>query len=173
MLIQESISLPRARVLLHQERAYDFNEKTGIWLYRPVGEDEVAFNILTNTGRVQLHHQAYGTAALLTNGFNWIALTNDSGAPAAGDTTLASEINGGGLNLDRVQGVVTLPTGSGNVTTIANTFTYLGVPSQGIQKTALFTAAYSGGVMNHEIAFTPRTLFTNDTITVTFTITCG
>lgn len=173
MLIQESISLPRARVLLHQERAYDFDAKTGLWQYRPVGEDEVAFNILTNTGRVQLHHQAYATAALLTNGFNWIALSNDAGVPAAADATLAAEINGGGLGLDRVQGAVTLATGAGNVTTIANTFTYLGVPAQGIQKTALFTATNPGGVMNHEIAFTPRTLFTNDTITVTFTITLG
>lgn len=169
MHIIETVSLPRAKVLIHQERAYDFDEKTGLWVYKPVGEDEVALNLITNAGRVQLHTYGYGTTSR-ANGFNYIALSNDAAAPAATDTTLASELVGSGLS--RVQGVVTLPTGSGNQTTVANTFTYTGGSSQGVQKTALFDAS-SSGVMNHEIQFTQRTLFTNDTLTMTFTITLG
>jgi hypothetical protein len=169
MLIQDS-ALCRAKVLVHQERPYDFDEKRGLWLFRQVDEDEEAWNLITNTGRVQLHTQVYGTTGLLTNGFNWIGLSNDATAPAATDSSLASELTGNGLS--RAQGVVTLPTGAGNQTTVAFTFTYTGV-SQAIQKTALFTQAGPpiAGVMNHEISFTQRTLFTNDTITLTFTIT--
>ena len=169
MHIIETVSLPRAKVLIHQERAYDFDEKTGLWVYKPVDEDEVALNLITNSGRVQLHTYGYGTTSR-ANGFNYIALSNDAAAPAATDTTLASELVGSGLS--RVQGVVTLPTGSGNQTTVANTFTYTGGSSQGVQKTALFDASSSGN-MNHEIQFTQRTLFTNDTLTMTFTITLG
>jgi len=167
MQIIETPMLARAKVLIHQERPYDFDKKRGIWLYKPVGADEEAWNLITNAGRVQLHTQVYGTTGLLTNGFNYIALTNDGTAPAATDTVLAGELSGSGLT--RVQGLVTLPVGSGTQTTIANTFTFVGV-SQAVQKTALFTQV-SGGVMNHEILFTQRTLFTNDTLSVTFTIT--
>jgi len=167
MLIQDFGAQFRARLLVHQERPYDFDEKRGIWVYRQVEEDEEAYNLITNTGRVQLHTQVYGTTGLLTSGFNYIALTNDSTAPSATDTSLASELSGNGLS--RVQGSVTLPSGSGTVTTISNTFTYTG-SSQSVQKTALFTAS-SGGVMNHEIAFTPRVLFTSDTLALTFSIT--
>jgi hypothetical protein len=167
MQISETPMLARARVLVHQERRHAFDENTGLWLYKQVGEDEEIWNLITNTGRVQLHTQVYGITGLLTNGFNYIALTNDAAAPAATDTVLASELVGSGLT--RVQGLVTLPSGAGTQTTVANTFTYTGV-SQAVQKTALFTAV-SGGVMNHEISFTQRTLFTNDTLTLTFTIT--
>ena len=173
MLIRENLPFRGAVVRVHVERAYDFDEKTGLWRYRQEEPDEVAHNLITNTGRVQLHTQDYGTSGLLSNGFNWIGLSNDATSPAATDTSLASELVGSGLS--RVQGTVTLPTGSGNQTTIANTFTYTGGTSQAVQKTALFTAAGPpvNGVMNHEIAFTQRTLFTNDTITLTFTITLG
>jgi len=172
MLIQGAPLLPKAKVRIHHERAYDFNEKTGLWLYKTVDEDEEAHNLLTNTGRVQLHNFGYGTVAR-ANGFNWIALTDDPAAPAATDTALAAELVGNGLS--RVQGSVTLPTGSGNQTTIDNTFTYTGGGSQGVQKTALFDQAGPPviGVMNHEIIFTQRTLFTSDTLALTFTITLG
>ncbi len=158
---------PGAVVRIHHERPYDYDEKRGIWLTRPVDEDEEVHNLITNVGRVQLHTYCYGTASR-TNGFNYIALSNDGNAPAATDTILAGEItNGDGLA--RTQGLVTLPVSNGNQTTIANTFTFAGA-SQAVQKTALFDASSSGN-MNHEIQFTQRTLFTNDTLTVTFTLT--
>jgi len=167
MEIIESVPVPGAVVRIHHERPYDFDEKAGIWLRRPVGEDEEVHNLITDAGRVKLHTYCYGTASR-TNGFNYIALTNDGTAPAAGDTVLASELVGNGLT--RVQGTVTLPTGSGNQTTVAYTFTYGPAASQAVQKTALFDAAAAGN-MNHEILFTQRTLFLNDTLTVTFTLT--
>jgi hypothetical protein len=170
MEIIETPMLARAKVLVHQSRPTAFDSETGLWLYEQVGEDEEAWNLITNTGRVQLHTQVYGTAGLLGNGFNYIGLTNDGAAPAPTDSVLPFELtNVGAPGLGRVQGLVTLPTGSGTVTTIVNTFTYTGLTSQAVQKTALFTAV-SSGVMNHEIAFTQRTLFTNDTLTLTFSI---
>ena len=157
----------RAKATLRVERAYDFDEKRGVWMRR--AEEEVeAYNLLTNTGRVQLHTFMYGTSSR-TNGFNYIALSNDGTAPAAGDTSLTAELSGNGLS--RVQGTVTLPTGSGNVTGIAHTFTFVG-SSQAVQKVALFDSA-SGGVMNHEILYTQRTLLTNDQLAVTVSITAG
>jgi hypothetical protein len=167
MHIIENFLAPRAKVHIHQERRYDFDEKRGLWLYKQVGEDEEASNIITNTGRVQIHTQCYGTTGLLTNGFNYIALTNDSGVPSASDTSLTSEITTNGLQ--RVQGSVVLPTGSGTQTTVSYTFTFTG-SSQQVQKTALFTAGYPGGVMCHEIAFTQRTIYDLDTLAITFTI---
>ena len=169
MLIQENLALPRARCRIHHERAYDFDSKTGLFLRRIVDEDEIVLNEITNAGRIRLHTFCYNTASR-TNGLNYIALSNDATAPDPADTSLASELSGNGLT--RAQGTVTLPTGSGNQTTIQHVFTYTGGGSQGVQKTALFDASTSG-TMAHEIAFTQRTLFTNDTLTCTFTITLG
>lgn len=172
MLIKENLALPRARCRIHVERAYDFDEKTGLWKYRVVDEDEERLNEITDAGRIRLHTFCYGTAAR-SNGLNYIGLTNDAVAPAPGDTVLTAELTGNGL--ERAQGTVTLPGGSGNQTNISHLFIFTGPGSQTVQKTALFDAAGPppAGVMAHEIAFTPRTLFTNDTLTVTFTITLG
>jgi hypothetical protein len=168
-IITNKVTGPRARVLVHHETAYDFDETVGLWLYRPAEEDEFVDNLILDAGRVQLHVQCYETSGLLTNGFNYIGLSNDGTAPAASDTTLTGELSSDGLS--RAQGTVTPPTGSGTQTTIAKTFTYTG-SSQAVQKSALFTAA-SSGVMAHEVLFTQRTLATNDTLTLTYTITLG
>lgn len=160
---------PKARVRIHHEVAYDRDEKTGLWLTRAISEDEEVENLILNAGRVQLHAQCYQTSGLLTNGFNYIGLSNDATAPAATDTTLTGELSGNGL--DRAQGTVTPPTGSGNQTVIQKVFTYTG-SSQSVQKSALFTAVTSG-VMAHEVTFTPRSLGSGDTLTITYTITMG
>lgn len=159
----------RAKVKIHHEEAYDFDEKTGLWRYRPVGEDEEVWNILTDVGRIQIHNFVYGTSAR-ANGFNYIGLTNDGAVPAASDTALTAELTTDGLQ--RVQGIVTLPVGPANITTVATTFTYTGVTTQGVQKTALFDSI-SGGVMTHEIQFTQRLLAQNATLSLTFSITLG
>jgi hypothetical protein len=175
MLIHETLPFPGAVLRIHVERAYDYDEKTGLWHYRQEEPDEIAHNLVTNAGRDQIHLQAYGTTGLATNGFNYIGLTNDSAAPAATDTALASElVVGSAAGLQRAQGVYAHSAGT-NTTTITNTFTFTGGGSQAIQKTALFNLAGPpvAGIMNHEIAFSQRTLFTNDTITLTFTLTVG
>ena len=78
-------------------------------------------NIITNGGRDYIHKQAYITPAS-TAVLQYIAVTTDTGAPAAGDTTLASEIadaNG----LARAQATTDTHSTGTNVSTIAITFT--------------------------------------------------
>ncbi len=174
MHIHENLPFPGAVVRVHVERAYDFDEKRGLWVYRQEEPDEVAPNLVTNAGRDQLHLQGYGETGLSSNGFNYIGLSNSATPPSATDTSLSGELLvGGAPGLQRAQGAYAHTAGT-NQTTITNTFTFTGT-SQAIQLTALFNLAGPpvAGIMNHEIAFTQRTLFTNDTITLTFTITLG
>ncbi len=174
MLIQK-ISGPKARVCIHHEVAYDRDDKTGLWVRRVEEDDEIVENVITNAGRVQLHKQCYDTTAgggILTNGFNWIGLSDSAGGTDETHTSLASELTGSGL--DRAQGTVTLATATPWQTTVVKTFTFTGA-SQGVQMSALFTQAGPpvAGVMAHEVSFTQRTLATNDTLTLTYTITLG
>ena len=174
-MLHEVIPNGRAALLIQHKRPQDLikDKITGLFMpdprsYKMVDEPEVVFNQITNTGRVQLHTQGYATTGMLTNGFNYIGLTNTAITPAAGDTTLSGEIAVNGLT--RVQGTVTLATGAGNQTTIDKTFTATG--TQSCQAGALFTAI-SAGVMNHELTFTQRNLINLDTIQTTWTITLG
>lgn len=175
MLIQTTSLAPRAVARIQHHQAYDFDEKTGLWHYRLMSEEESG-NIITDAGRVRVHTYLYGAGgqrAGLGGGLNYIALSNDAAAPAAGDTVLAGEITNtaGTAGLQRALGTVTPPTGSGTVTTVQKVFVYTGNGGpQSIQKTALFDAS-SAGTMAHEIAFSPRTLFQNDSLTTTFSIT--
>lgn len=177
MLIQSPSLKARARVRVHHERAYDYDDAHGLYLYKQVDEDEEVDNLVTDAGRVTLHTFIYGSsaqrsAASLGTGMYWIGLSDDATAPAAGDTALTGELTALGLARADASsvGTITLPTGSGTITTISNQFTFTGA-TQGVQKTALFDAANPGGNMAHEIQFTQRTLFTNDTLTLTFSIT--
>ena len=161
---------PRAMAIIRHERPYDYDERSGLYRRKLIDEQE-AWNIVTDAGRVRIHTYIYGAGgqrAGLGGGFNYIALSNDATAPAAGDTALTGEISTNGLQ--RALASVTLPTGSGTQTVLQKIFTYTGVSSQGVQKTALFDLS-SAGTMAHEIQFAQRTLFTNDTLTVTFAIT--
>jgi hypothetical protein len=162
----------RAQVRVRHERPYDYDEKRGLWLYRRVDDDVTASNILTDAGRVWLHTLCYGAAGS-TNGLNYIALSNDTAAPAAVDTVLAGELTGNGL--DRAQGTVELPVSPNNQTAVSYTFTYSGGVNQTVRKTALFDTfgPPPAGNMAHEIAFTPRILVPSDAITIVFTITLG
>lgn len=186
--IAERVGFGRAEILVGHMRPKDWkkNPRTGLlepdyrWKDSQIGpvvdldsaellSEEHKWNQITNTGRVQLHTQGYGASGLLTNGFEYIALTNTAVTPAAGDTTLSGEIAANGLS--RAIGTVTLATGSGNQTTVAKTFT-CATANQAAQAAALFTAV-SVGVMNHELTFTQRSLIVGDTLAVTYTITLG
>jgi len=175
MLINEIVSGPRARAVIRHERPYDYDEKKGLWLRKVIDEQESS-NIVTDAGRVRIHTYLYGAGGQRTGlgtGLNYIALTNDSGAPDQADTVLAGEITNtpSTAGLQRALATVTLPTGTGTQSVLQKIFTYTGVPGpQQVQKTALFDDA-AAGTMAHEIQFSPRTLFTNDTLTVTFSIT--
>jgi hypothetical protein len=156
-VLREAIGLRRAEIAVVHRNAN--GDVLGV---------EKQHNLILNVGRVQYHKQCFGTSGLSANGMNYIALSNDATAPAATDTTLTAEIAANGLS--RAQGTVTLPTGSGNQTTVDKTFTATG--AQACQKAALFDAS-SAGNMNHELLFTQRSLQTNDTIQVTYTLTLG
>jgi hypothetical protein len=95
---------------------------------------------------------------------NYIALTNDAGAAAAGDTTLASEIAANGLS--RAIGVYA-HTGGTAAYTISKVFTATG--TQASQKTGLFNAS-SSGTLCFENTYTSVTVNNGDTLTVTWTI---
>lgn len=177
-VVRESWGRFRAQITIRHQRRSDYDEKRGLWIFKDVdpeekvwaadSDPEKVWNLVTNAGRVQAHKQVYDTTGLLTNGFNYIGLTNDATAPAAGDTSLPSEIAANGLT--RAQGTVTPPTGSGTITTVDKTFTATG--TQSAQQTALFTAS-SSGVMNHHASFTQRNLINTDTIQITFSCTLG
>lgn len=172
-MFKERIAGPRAKVTIRHERAYDYDEKRGVWLRRVESEEE-RWNLVTDAGRRQIHTYIYGDGTqrnILGSGLNYIALSNNGSAPDSGDTALTGELTDlGAPGLGRALSSVTLPTGSGTSTTLQNVFTYTGGSSQAVQKSALFDDA-SAGVMAHEVQFSARTLFTNDTLTITYTIT--
>ncbi len=166
--LQANMAIGRASMTVTHRRAYDFDEKRGIYVYREVDEPETVWNLITNAGRIFLHKQGYDTTGLGSNGFNYIALSNDTVTETAYSTTLSNEVDSTGLA--RAQGTVTLPTGTGNQTTVDRTFTATGTVSA--QKAALFTAS-SSGTMNHVLGFTQRNLINADTLQITYTITLG
>jgi len=128
--------------------------------------DEETTNVKTTAGIDFIFSQSYNsTAAAQTNGLSWIALSNDSLTETSGSTTLSNEIAANGLT--RAQGTYAHTNGQ-STATIAKTFTATG--AQSAQKAALFSASSSGS-MNHVLSFTQRSLQTNDTLAITFTIT--
>lgn len=124
-------------------------------------------NLITNAGKDFISAQV-GSTTPGTNGANYIALSSNSAAPAATDTSLTGEINTNGLN--RAQGTYSHTAGT-NTFTVTKTFTATGTVSD-VQKTGLFTAS-SGGTMMAENTFSTADLIANDQLTVTWTITIG
>lgn len=158
----ETIPFPGASARVQHWRMGSFG------LYTLIADEEV-HNLITTAGRDQLHLQSFGTTGLATNGFNYIALSNDALTETTASTTLSNEIAANGLT--RAQGTVSHTSGT-NVTTISKTFT-CATSAQSARKAALFTAS-SGGVMNHPIAFpTQRNLAVSDLLLITYTISLG
>jgi hypothetical protein len=124
-------------------------------------------NLITNAGKDFISAQI-GSTSPGANGANYIALSDDSGAPAATDTTLTGELAGNGL--DRAQGTYSHTAGT-NTFTVQKVFTASGTVSA-IQKTGLFSAS-SGGTMMAENTFSSVNLISGDQLTVTWTITIG
>jgi hypothetical protein len=167
--LTESIKLARAAATIVHRRPTRFlaDGSADPSSYVQIGEAETVYNVIPTVGRDYLHLQGYGTTGLGTNGFNWIALSNDTLTETTASTTLSTEIVANGLT--RAQGAYAHTTAA-NTTTIDKTFTASG--AQSCQKAALFTAS-SAGIMNHALSFTQRALITSDTIQITFTITLG
>lgn len=128
-------------------------------------------NLLTDGGRDFFHQQNYTNIVAGTQGGNGIALSDDAGDPAVGDTTLVGEITTGGLT--RVEASVISHIAGTNVTTIENIFTAT-IIFTALHKSALFNQPTLGGQITHSSAFSADVnLQASDTLTVTWTLTLG
>lgn len=133
-------------------------------------------NIVTAIGHNCAANLLFGTGFANCTGpatFQYIALTNSSITPGAGDTTLTGEqVNGG---MQRQAGTITaaqVATVSPNVAIaqIAKTFTYTGTSSRTVDASGLFDASSTGN-MFADHTFSTVTLNTNDQLTVQWQIT--
>lgn len=123
-------------------------------------------NLITNAGKDFISVQLGQTTGIGGNGANYIGLSTNTAAAAAGDTTLAGEIPGGGLA--RSQGDYAHTVGQATYA-ITEQFTATATHTA-VQKAGLFTAA-SGGTMMAENTFSPVTLQNGDQLTITWTVT--
>jgi len=127
-------------------------------------------NLLTNNGRDLFHAQCYTNTVNGTRGAGFIALTTDTGAPAAGDTTLAQELASNGFT--RVDASTKTHSGGTNSTIIETTFTSSGTVNL-IHKSGTFNNGNSV-TLCHEAAFgTDASLISGDTLKVTWTLNLG
>jgi hypothetical protein len=126
-------------------------------------------NLLTDPGRDFFHAQCYTNTAAGTIGSNYIVVSNNATAPAAGDTVVAGELSANGFS--RAQATTRTHTAGTNSTTLAITFTATGTQTA-IQKSGLLNAS-STGTLTHEATFTSTDLVTNDQLSVTWTLNLG
>lgn len=134
--------------------------------------DETSHNLVTNDGRDAVHARVYTAGS--PNAFNYIGLSEDALTEDATATELTTELAGDGLDRTNVGG--TTHTVGTNTTTVQNTFTYSAAGPQVVSKAAIFDEAgpAPAGIMLHVAGFNaPRTLYLNDQLVVTFTITLG
>ena len=129
-------------------------------------------NLLTNAGKDLLHNYGYIYVAgdtVTAVGANFIALTEATITPAAGDTSLSSEISSNGLS--RAAATTKTHSSGANTSVIAKTFTASGSFTS-VLASASFTAS-SSGTMVHEANFSTGsgTLISGDQLAVTWTIT--
>jgi len=101
---------------------------------------------------------------------NFIALTSDSTGADATDTTLPSEITTNGL--ERALATTISHSTDTNSTTLNKIFTASGTHTA-VQMSGTFNQLAVGGTIAHEAVFTPVTLASSDTLSVTWTLTLG
>lgn len=139
-----------------------FSEWEQITLYK--------HNTFTNAGRDLAHAQMYTNTSAGTRGAGYVAVSADTGTPAAGDTSLTGEISTNGLA--RADATTKTHSAGTNTSTIEHTYTASGAHTA-VHKAALFNAS-SGPTMAHAAVFSSDvTLATNDQLKVTFTLTLG
>lgn len=129
-------------------------------------------NLLTNNGRDWMHDQVYKNTAAGTRGSGYVAVTESTITPAAGDTSLTGEIAVNGLS--RADATTKTHSAGTNATTIEHTFTVTSGSFTSVLASALFNAS-SGVTMTHIANFTTGsgTLAVNDTLKVTWTLNLG
>jgi hypothetical protein len=138
-------------------------------LYGPWEDLGQSHNIITNAGRDYLHNQAYASGLATTLTFRFVGVSSNAYAPAAGDTTLTSEITTSGFTRQAADSA-THSNGT-NTSVVVVTFTASGTLSN-IQLGALFTAV-SSGTMANEATFSLTSVVSGDQLQLTWTITLG
>jgi len=98
---------------------------------------------------------------------NYIALSTDATAPAASDTTLASELTASGLG--RAQATYGHTAGAASYT-LSKTFTSSDATPRTINKIGVFNASSVGTLVFETALTTPPTLVSGDQLTVTETV---
>lgn len=128
--------------------------------------------LITNAGKDHLFASTYGTSAQPA-AMNYLALTANTTAPAAGDTTLTGEITTAGGGLLRKQATYAHTTGTSTATLTA-TWTANGSDALPVTigKVGGFNAS-SAGTMGLETLLSPTATLSasGDSTTVTETIT--
>ena len=127
-------------------------------------------NLLTNNGRDYAIAQFYTNTSAGGVGMNFIALTTDATGADATDTTLPSEITTNGL--ERALATTITHSADTNSTTLNKVFTASGTHTA-VQMSGTFNQLAVGGTIAHEAVFTPVTLASSDTLSVTWTLTLG
>jgi len=123
--------------------------------------DQWVHNLRTNAGINWQYGQMAGTTAAVCT---YIALSNDSGTPAATDTSVASEITTNGLARALATAAHTT-----NATSYTLSYTFTATGSQSAQKAGMLNAS-SAGTLCFENTFTAVSMVSGDTLAVTWTI---
>lgn len=137
------------------------------WVTRADGQVEdlgIAENLRTTVG-ADWQADVMGNSTQPVSA-RWIALTTNATAPAAGDTTLTSEIASGGLS--RAAGTYS-HTASTTSYKITNVFTATSTHTN-VAKAGLFNAASTGILVFTTLLSSTATLATNDTLTIEWTV---
>lgn len=126
-------------------------------------------NLLTNGGRDFIIAQSLTNTSAGTRGAGFIAVSSNTVAPSASDTTLAGEITTGGLA--RADATTKTHTAGTNTAQFIHTFTATATHTD-TQKAATFNAS-SAGTMLHENTYTVTTLNNTDQLELTWNYTYG
>lgn len=128
--------------------------------------------LLTNAGKDMIAAQIAGSASA-TAVAKWVALTANTTAPAAGDTTLTAEITTAGGGLIRKTGVYA-HTGGTSTYTLTTVFTANGSDALPVTigKRGVFDAASAGNMVYETLVSPTATLSASgDVLTLTDTVT--
>lgn len=127
--------------------------------------------MITNAGKDFQSRVMFDTASNGTGSYaaaNYIALTENATAPAAGDTVLTGELTANGLQ--RAQATYAHTNGTGT-TTLTKTFTSTDPTARTINKGGLFNAASAGTLVLETAVPNPPSLVSGDSVAVTWTQT--
>lgn len=131
--------------------------------------------MITNAGKDFQSRVMFDTASTGTGSYaaaNYVALTANVAAPAAGDTVLTGEFAGAGGGLIRAQATYAHTNGTGT-TTLTKTFTANANDgaSNTVNKAGLFNAASVGTLVLETAVPSPPTLVAGDSVAITWTQT--